>query len=172
MAGPCFCPLHRTIMKLTAILTLGLALLQLLPASPTLAETEARFPTWGSIAASRAHLRVGPGQRFEIKWVFTAPSMPVQITDRHENWREVTTPGGITGWMHHSLLSRRLTVWVNEEATLRRHPADDAKPLARIMSGAVVDLLDPCGPAWCRVKAGRWKGYLAQPVLWGPTDPE
>ena len=152
-------------------LLVGAMLLYLVPTAP-IAHAQEVVPTWGSIAASRAHLRAGPGKRFPIEWVFTAPSLPVLITDRHGNWRAVTLPNGDSGWMHHSLLSWRRTAQVEENTVLRRRPSENSAVLAEVRVGAVVDLLDTCGATWCRVTAGEWKGYIARTALWGPTDPE
>ncbi len=129
-------------------------------------------PEWGSISASRAHLRVGPGKRFPIEWVFTAPTLPVQITDRHENWREVVAPGGVSGWMHRSLLSGRQTALVTAPTVMRRRAAHESAVRAEVKAGAVVILKDTCQPGWCRVTTGEWEGYISSGALWGPTDPE
>ena len=154
----------------------AILLLAILALDPMLVVPAARAqeegPVWGSIAASRAHLRAGPGRRFPIEWVYTAPNLPVRITDRYDNWREVTTPSGESGWMHHSLLSARRTALVRQNTTLRRRATEDSPARAEVMAGAVVDLLDACAPDWCRVTAGEWKGYIARSALWGPTDPE
>ncbi len=127
---------------------------------------------WGSIAADRAYLRAGPGTRFPIEWVFTAPNLPVYITDRYGNWREITAPDGVSGWMHHSLLSRRLTALVTNDSKLRRQPHSESEVRATLKAGAVVQILDTCGPTWCRVKAEKWKGYAPRISLWGPMNSE
>ncbi len=156
-----------------AVLRLLLFVAVVGPALPVPAATVGdSAPAWGSIAAGRAHLRAGPGKRFPIRWVFTAPRLPVQITDRQDNWREVRTPGGVSGWMHHSLLSGRRTALVVATAALRRRAAGDSGVRAEVRAGAVVTLEGRCRPDWCRVTAGEWTGYIDRATLWGPTDPE
>ena len=157
--------------RATIPLLVGAMLLHPVLTAPIAAAQEVA-PAWGSIAASRAHLRAGPGKRFPIEWVFTAPSLPVMITDRHDNWRAVTLPHGESGWMHQSLLSWRRTALAEKNTVLRRRPSENSGVLAEVRAGAVVDLLDTCGATWCRVTAGGWKGYIARTALWGPTDPE
>lgn len=160
-------PFHRSPMIRTLALCMffGPAVLGMTASAQEMA------PTWGSIAANRAYLRAGPGTRFPVEWVFTAPDLPVHITDRHGNWREVITPDGESGWMHHSLLSHRLTALVIMDSKLRRKPVSKSEVRAQLKTGAVVQVLDTCGPTWCRVKAEKWKGYVPRTSLWGPMNP-
>ncbi len=156
-------PLLRKITR-TSALVIGMLLASLAMAAPAKSqETTAR---WTSLGADRVNLRVGPGIRYPIDWVFTAKALPVRILRSHDNWREVETSDGTKGWIHRSLLSDKRTVLVQKEMLLLQSTEADADPRARVMPGAVLRLGE-CEPEWCKVRAGHIQGYLPVAALWG-----
>lgn len=143
-----------------AVLLLGLA-------EPAAARDEAG--AWASLGADRVNLRLGPGKRYPIDWVYTARGLPVRVLRVHDTWREVLTADGVEGWIHTSLLSRRRTGIVREDALLRRRPDEAASARAHVMAGAVVRIRE-CGPAWCEVQADGHRGHLPAAALWGSDE--
>lgn len=50
-------------------------------------------------AAEALNLRAGPGTSYQvIEWL--KPGQVLTIAQRRDGWAEVTTPGGLTGWVN------------------------------------------------------------------------
>ena len=67
-------------------------------------------PRFRSVRASEANVRIGPGRRYPIAWVFVYRGLPVQVIDAFETWRRIRDWEGAEGWIHQSLLSKRRSV--------------------------------------------------------------
>ncbi|QHQ37405.1 SH3 domain-containing protein [Algicella marina] len=129
--------------------------------------TKLPMPRYVSIKAAEANARRGPSTEHRIDWVFQRRHLPVQITAEYGHWRRIRDQDGASGWVHYALLSGARFVTVTEDqAALRRGPADSAEVLARAELG-VVARLGKCVPAWCEVKAGGYRGWIAKGEIWG-----
>ena len=129
--------------------------------------TNLPMPRYVSLKASKANVRRGPSLTHRIDWVFTRRNMPLQITAEHGHWRRVQDLEGAGGWVHYSLLSGVRTVIVEEDMmAIRMKPATDAQEVALLELG-VVARLGECGPDWCRLTSGGYKGWAHKSALWG-----
>ena len=153
------------------IYAVGLSLL--MSATTALAEevrgpvTNLPMPRYVSLKASKANVRRGPSLTHRIDWVFTRRNMPLQITAEHGHWRRVQDLEGAGGWVHYSLLSGVRTVIVEEDMlAIRMKPESDAPEVALLELG-VVARLGECGPDWCRLTSGGYKGWAHKSALWG-----
>ncbi|WP_299354816.1 SH3 domain-containing protein [uncultured Shimia sp.] len=134
--------------------------------------TNLPMPRYVSLKASKANVRRGPSLTHRIDWVFTRRNMPLQITAEHGHWRRVQDLDGAGGWVHYSLLSGVRTVIVEEDMlVIRMKPADDSPEVALLELG-VVARLGECGPDWCRLTSGGYKGWAEKASLWGVTPEE
>lgn len=130
------------------------------------------LPRYVSLRASKARLRVGPGTKYPIKWVYIRPGIPLEIIAEYGNWRKVRDWTSAKGWMYQSLLSGRRTAvvapWQTEFVPLRRGRSEMAATIALLSPGVIVRL-DRCDQEWCRisVKDDAWNGYVSQEKLWG-----
>ena len=126
-----------------------------------------------SLKAERANLRVGPGRRYPIEWVYTRPGLPLLVIAHFDQWRCVRDHEGTKGWMHKSLLSTRRTVVVmNGVQTMRERPLSGSPAVLRAEAGVIADLLG-CEDRWCRVALAGEEGWMPESGLWGtrPTAP-
>lgn len=129
--------------------------------------TNLPMPRYVSLKASKANVRRGPSLTHRIDWVFMRRSMPLQITAEHGHWRRVQDIDGAGGWVHYSLLSGVRTVIVEEDMMpIITHPKADAQEVALLELG-VVARLGECGPEWCRLTSGGYKGWASKTHLWG-----
>lgn len=129
------------------------------------------LPRFLSLKSHLVNLRVGPGRRFPIDWVYKRPGLPVLAVERHDQWRRVRDHEGTRGWVHQSLLSARRTVLtVGSVHTMRRRPAPDAAALLRVEPGVVAAFLE-CEGDWCRVSLADETGWLPRDALWGTAPP-
>lgn len=140
-------------------------------------ETGLPLPRFVSLAADLANMRFGPGFKYDVKYIYTAPGIPLQVFQEFDNWRHVRDPEGDTGWVHSSLLSGRRTGVVQSMAPaplpLRAQP-DATSPVEAFMEDGLVVELVSCGLQWCRVSAesGSYGGYARREALWGSAKPE
>jgi SH3-like domain-containing protein len=133
--------------------------------------TNLPLPRYVSLKTDEGNVRRGPSLSHRVDWVFRLRDMPLRVTAEHGHWRRVVDRDGAGGWVHFSLLSGVRTVLVEEDlAALRTRPLPDAPEVARLEAG-VVARLGTCGPDWCRVSAGGYRGWMPKSDLWG-VDPD
>lgn len=134
--------------------------------------TNLPLPRYVSMKASEGNARRGPSLTHRIDWVFTQRDMPLRIVAEHGHWRRVEDRDGQGGWVHYSLLSGVRTVIV-EEQTLRLYSRPDTSaPATADLEAGVIARLDKCGPVWCQLKSGGYKGWAAKEHLWGVAPDE
>jgi SH3-like domain-containing protein len=126
--------------------------------------TQRRFV---SLRSDEVNVRVGPGVRYPVKWVFRQKSIPVEVVQEYDTWRKIRDWEGAEGWVHRAMLSSRRSVIVTgRTATLRRRSSDEAPAVARLARGIVAELGE-CTPVWCRVEVDGYEGWLRREGLWG-----
>lgn len=144
------------------------------PAEPTKGSVTGQpLPRWAGILYDGVKLRVGPGQRYPVEWVYRRPDQPVRILREFETWRLVEDHEGVKGWVHQSNLTGRRSFMVPNERTLRRSAGDDSAAVAVLRPG-VVGRVRSCdaGAAWCQVRVGDHRGWLKRDGLWGLSPGE
>lgn len=134
--------------------------------------TGLEIPRFVSLANTPARMRVGPGYRYRIKWVYLKPNIPLEILAEYDNWRKVRDHVGATGWMHHSLLSgQRFAIvapWEDGLVRLRSGSWPGADISAYLEPGLVASLAE-CVSRWCKIaiSSSGLVGYINQSKLWG-----
>lgn len=130
-------------------------------------ETNLPLPRYVSLKTDEGNARRGPALDQRIDWVFVREDMPLLITAEYGHWRRVEDREGEGGWVHYSLLSGTRTVIVDEDRLpLRTSPEDGSREIA-LLERDVIARLETCDPAWCRVSAGGYGGWVPKGALWG-----
>ena len=154
-------------MRLPPLATLTLAVLTAFGAPDRAAAAESEYPRFVSLRAAKANVRIGPGRRYPIAWVFVRRNLPVQIIGAFETWRRIRDWDGTEGWVHQSLLSRRRSIMVIDgPRALRRAPSAGAPLVARVERGVIGRPIE-CRPAWCRVEVQGLRGWIDRSAVWG-----
>ena len=60
-----------------------------------------------SLKNNKTNVRLGPDISYPIKWEYKKKYLPVQIIDKHYNWRKIKDFENDTGWIHISQLSNK-----------------------------------------------------------------
>lgn len=129
--------------------------------------TNLPLPRYVSLKAAEGNVRRGPSLTHRIDWVFQRRDMPLRITAEHGHWRRVEDRDGMGGWVHYSLLSGTRTVIVEQDMlTLRTRPEAEA-PVTAALEAGVIARLGKCGPEWCRLSSGGYRGWAPKARLWG-----
>lgn len=172
----------RLLVLLPAVLVLAFAFALLLLPKPLASSiapegrvgrvTGLPIPRFVSLGTTRAHMRVGPGTKYRIEWVYRLRGLPLEVLAEYSNWRKVRDAQGTAGWIFHSLLSGRRTAlaapWGHASIPLLAEGGPDASVLARL-APRVLLRVPSCDGTWCRVQLiGRdLSGYVSQGRLWG-----
>lgn len=148
-------------------------------AAPALSDSAGRgpvtnlpMPRFVSLKASEANVRRGPSLSHRIDWVFKRRDMPLEVVAEHGHWRRVRDRDGEGGWVHYSLLSGMRTVLVERDLLPLTLGPDPATPVTAQLELGVVAQLGKCGPDWCRVAAGGYRGWAQKSALWGVRPQE
>ena len=119
-------------------------------------------------------MRIGPGLRYRIEWVYKRRDLPVEIEREFDVWRWVRDADGIHGWMQRAtLMGRRNFIIQKDDATLRAEANDSAAAVAVLKPG-VIGRIRSCPGAsnWCNVQSGSYRGYLRRGQFWGTLPNE
>lgn len=135
-------------------------------------ETNLPLPRFVSLKTSEANIRRGPSRSHRIDWVFQRRAMPLQVTAEHGHWRRVRDRDGAGGWVHYALISGVRTVLVQTDMTDMRARPDINAPVVAKAQQNVIGRLGNCGPDWCRIRAGGYRGWVQKSALWGVRPDE
>ena len=128
-------------------------------------------PRYVSLKFDKVFARGGPGEDYDLKWVYRAKGLPLQVVAETEEWRRVCDADGSLSWVHRRTTDARRTVMRTAPQPLALHarPDDRAPETAMLVGRAIAELKD-CQGAWCRIAVGHAKGWVQAGQVWG-TDP-
>jgi SH3-like domain-containing protein len=129
--------------------------------------TNLPLPRFVSMKAAEGNVRRGPSLTHRIDWVFKRRDMPLQITAEYGHWRRVQDRDGQGGWVHYSLLSGARTVIVEDKMVELYQRPDAKSPVVAALEIGVIARLGKCGPDYCELKSGGYKGWATKQHLWG-----
>jgi SH3-like domain-containing protein len=165
--------------KVLVLLTFILLLMPFHPASAAETPSGLPLPRFVTTRSEPINVRVGPGTRYGVAWIYVKAGVPVEIIQEFDTWRKIRDQDGSEGWVHQNLLSgKRAAIvggWMTEQLPLRSSANEAAGVRAWIGPGYRVDI-SACDGLWCEVGAtdhpptGRvatYWGYLPQAALWG-----
>lgn len=137
------------------------------------------LPRFVTTRSNPINVRVGPGTKYDVAWVYVKAGTPVEIIQEFDTWRKIRDADGSEGWLHQNLLQGKRAGLVAPAATdlvaLRRDPNDEAGVRAWLTPSFRVDIKE-CDGKWCKVVATThpvnggpqtFDGYLHQTDLWG-----
>ena len=140
------------------------------PVEPTKGSVTGQpLPRYAALRADEVYMRLGPGKRYPIEWVYKRRDLPMRIEREFEEWRLVRDQENTKGWVHQATLApRRTGVVVGGEQVLRRDARDDAAPVARLKPGVIVRLRS-CDAAsdWCQTQIQDYRGWMKRSEVWG-----
>jgi SH3-like domain-containing protein len=137
------------------------------------------LPRFVTTRSNPINVRVGPGTKYDVAWVYVKAGTPVEIIQEFDTWRKIRDADGSEGWLHQNLLQGKRAGLVSPSATepvaLRRDPDDQAGVRAWLTPSFRVDLKE-CDGKWCKVVATAhpvngspqsFDGWMHQADLWG-----
>lgn len=125
------------------------------------------IPRFVSLKSAEVNMRVGPGTRYNINWVYKREGLPVEIIQEFDQWRQIRDSEGTTGWVHKQMLQgKRTAVVVGKVAVLRRSPDPETNPVLRAEPGVIGKLIS-CEKEWCRIQISSRKAWIHKSNIFG-----
>ena len=115
----------------------------------------------------KVNLRQGPSFDYPIKLVYKKKFLPVLIIDSSYNFRKIMDHENNSGWIHISQLSKKKAALNTFNGSMIfKKPSKFSKPLAAADKGRLF-LIKKCKKGWCRVKTGKFTGWMQKQYLKG-----
>ena len=119
-----------------------------------------------SLKKNKVNVRYGPSFDSPVKFIYKKINLPIKQIDKKENWRRIIDLKNNSGWIHWSQLKLINSVIPLSEKILFKKPSNLSKPLAKIEKGRVL-ILQKCKKEWCKIKSGKFKGWIKTDNVWG-----
>ena len=128
-------------------------------------------PRWLSLKSSEVHARFGPGLDHRILWEYQVSGLPVQVIAETTEWRKICDPEGAVAWVHRSVVSSRRSVFNASDEEVAIHAGRSAtSPVRARLSPRSLVAMDECEEGWCRIRAGRLRGWVRQSAVFGTQE--
>ena len=129
------------------------------------------LPRFVSLKSSKVNARLGPGEKYDIAFVYLRAGLPIEITQEFDNWRKIRDSEGSESWVFGSLLSGRRTVivspWEKDGEIAARAEADPTSRIVAYLKPGVIAEVTQCDGTWCHLSDKRFEGWVGQDKLWG-----
>jgi SH3-like domain-containing protein len=138
------------------------------------ASTGLPLPRFASLKTSPIDVRVGPGFRYPVTWVYQSRGLPIEIIREYDVWRQVRDADGSIGWVQELKLSgKRQFITTAALSDLHSTTETDSPVVAHIDAG-VMGHITSCaiGSDWCAVTIGSTKGWLLRSSFYGTLPGE
>lgn len=165
--------------KRNAMLRACTAALLLSWAAPAMAEDASilnpsglPIPRYVSIKSNEVNVRVGPGKRYPIRYVYKRAGLPVQIVEEFAHWRKIKDFEGASGWVHKGMLAGERTAMIMDKPqNLYARPEVSDSPVMRA-EPTVIGHIRACLPDWCLLDIRAHDGWIRKADIWGVTREE
>lgn len=139
------------------------------------------LPRFVTTRSNPINVRIGPGTKYGVAWVYVRAGTPVEIIQEFDTWRKIRDVDGSEGWLHQNLLQGKraglVAPWkpAGESVALLKGRDDESGVRAWLGPNFRVDIKE-CDGSWCEVVATShpanastqtYDGYLHQTDLWG-----
>ncbi len=126
-------------------------------------------PRYVSLKFDKVNARGGPGDDYDLKWIYRVKGLPLQVVAETDEWRRVCDADGSLSWIHRRTTDARRTVMRVQAQPLALHstPQDTAPETATLVGRAIAELKSCQADGWCRIAVGRAKGWVRADQVWG-----
>jgi SH3-like domain-containing protein len=131
-------------------------------------------PRFVSLRAAQVNLRAGPGERYQIEWVYQRRDLPVEIEREFDIWRLIRDADGVRGWVQEVMVMGRRTFMVTGADRTLRHDPDDKSGAVATLKVGVIGRIRSCAASadWCQVQVDDYRGWLRREEFWGTLPDE
>ena len=122
-----------------------------------------------SLKKDKVNVRYGPSFDSPVKFVYKKINLPIKQIDKKDNWRRIIDLKNNSGWIHRSQLKKINSIIPLEDKVLFKKPSKFSKPMALIKKGRVL-VLQKCENDWCKIKTGKFDGWIKRTNIWGQIN--
>lgn len=125
-------------------------------------------PRYLSLKFGEVNARNGPSEDSQLKFVYRAKGLPLQVVAETTEWRRVCDPEGNLVWVHKRGVDGVRTVMRVQPGALPllSEPKADAKPAAYLNSRAIAEFQGE-KDGWVKIRAGGISGWVPRDAVWG-----
>ena len=125
------------------------------------------MPRYVSLKSSEVNVRVGPGKRYPIQYVYKRLGLPVQVVEEFAHWRKIADYEGASGWVHKGMIDGKRTAITREKMqTLYKRPDAASAPVIKAAK-LVIGEVKRCEPDWCEMEINSRTGWIRKADIWG-----
>jgi SH3-like domain-containing protein len=128
-------------------------------------------PRFVSLKTGKVNVRVGPGEDYQVAWIFTKPGLPIEVVQEFDTWRRIRDSDGTMGWVFQSLLSGKRTAvvapWASGGPRPIRASATQESAIRAYLEPGVMGEVEQCEKDWCQISGTKFSGWIPQDQLWG-----
>ena len=117
----------------------------------------------------KVNVRYGPSLESPIKYIYKKINLPIKQIDKKENFRRIIDHKKNSGWIHVSQLKKINSIISLKNKILFKKPSNFSKPIAQIKKGRVL-ILQKCEKKWCKIKTGKYAGWIETNNIWGSIN--
>ncbi len=124
------------------------------------------LPKMVSLRWGETNIRKGPGKEFPVAFTLHAKGIPLKLTRRHGDWREIIDWQGSKGWVMRDSLSEQQAMIVSvDETDMLSKPAPSStntgRLVAKLKKGVTARIIK-CEGQWCEVETfiGSHQGWV------------
>ena len=124
-------------------------------------------PRYVSLKFDEVNVRVGPGKRYPIRYVYKRAHLPVKIIEEFAHWRKIADFEGSSGWVHKGAVDGKRTAMVMDKTQNLYSDPDAASGTVMRAEARVIGQLKKCEPDWCQMEINGHKGWIRKADIWG-----
>ena len=125
------------------------------------------IPRYVSVKFNEVNVRVGPGKRYPIRYVYKRKDLPVQIVEEFAHWRKIKDYEGASGWVQKTQLDgKRTALIMDKPQNLYPKPEVTSAPIVRATPMVIAPIRE-CRPDWCELSIGNTSAWIRKADIWG-----
>ena len=122
---------------------------------------------FSTLRYNNVNLRQGPSKDYPVKIFYKKKHLPVLIQDTSDNFRKIKDHEDNTGWIHISQLSKKKAALTNvNQVIMFENPTIFLNSITVLEKGRLC-LISKCNDKWCKIKTGKYSGWVKKQSLWG-----
>ena len=125
------------------------------------------IPRYVSFKSAEVNVRVGPGKRYPIRWVYHRAHLPVEIIEEFAHWRKIRDFEGTTGWVHKGMVDGKRTAMIMDRQQNLYAKPDATSPAIFRAAPMVIGWVKECQPDWCQLEIEDRRAWIRKADIWG-----
>ena len=122
-----------------------------------------------SLKKNKVNVRYGPSFDSPIKFIYNKINLPIKQIDKKENFRRIIDLKNNSGWIHISQLKKVNSIITLKNKILFKKPSIFSKPVVKLNQGRLL-IVQKCKNKWCKIKTGKYSGWIKYNNTWGKIN--